>query len=235
MKGEAFSGVNRRKHLVHFYELLSSLQQESGIRYLRDCNGRMAWPERGVYFFFEAGEQRSDSGSGTRVVRVGTHALKEGSQTTLWNRLSQHHGAVKTGGGNHRGSIFRLIVGTSLVTKGESPGIDTWGKGSTAPREVRAHEQELERLVSQTIGSMPFLWIGIDDPSGPDSMRGYVERNSIALLSNSGKDALDSPSEHWLGRFCDRERVRKSGLWNSNHVDESYDPAFLDKFAELIG
>lgn len=24
------------------------------------------------------------------------------------------------------------------------------------------------------------------------------------------------------------------GAWNTNHVDESYDPAFLDQFAEII-
>jgi hypothetical protein len=28
--------------------------------------------------------------------------------------------------------------------------------------------------------------------------------------------------------------VRKSGLWNQNHVDEAYDPAFLDRFDELV-
>ena len=33
----------------------------------------MYWPQRGVYFFMEDGEERSDSGSGLRIVRVGTH------------------------------------------------------------------------------------------------------------------------------------------------------------------
>jgi hypothetical protein len=63
----------------------------------------MVWPKRGVYFFFETGESRSDSGSGPRVVRVGTHALREGSRAKLWTRLSQHQGTITTGGGNHRG------------------------------------------------------------------------------------------------------------------------------------
>jgi hypothetical protein len=43
----------------------------------------MAWPERGVYFFFEQGETRSKSHIAERVVRVGTHALTTSSQTTL--------------------------------------------------------------------------------------------------------------------------------------------------------
>jgi hypothetical protein len=55
-----------------------------------------------VYFFREAGETRCDSGNGPRIVRVGTHALKAGSSTKLWTRLSQHRGK-SAGGGNHRG------------------------------------------------------------------------------------------------------------------------------------
>jgi hypothetical protein len=77
----------------------------------------MDWPKRGVYFFRELGENRSDTGEGPRIVRVGTHALKSGSQTKLWTRLSQHKGQPSTGRGNHRGSIFRLIVGTALIKR----------------------------------------------------------------------------------------------------------------------
>jgi hypothetical protein len=28
-------------------------------------------------------------------------------------------------------------------------------------------------------------------------------------------------------------KIRTSGLWNSNHVDDRYDPAFLDLMATL--
>ena len=65
-------------------------------------------------------------------------------------------------------------------------------------------------------------------------MRGFIERNAIALLSNYSKEPLDSPFSGWLGHHCDRERVRSSGLWNSNHVDEIYDPAFLETLERLI-
>jgi hypothetical protein len=54
-----------------------------------------------------------------------------------------------------------------------------------------------------------------------------IERNAIALLSNYNKPAIDPPSTEWLGQYCDRERVRLSGLWNNRHVDEEYDPQFL--------
>jgi hypothetical protein len=81
---------------------------------------------------------------------------------------------------------------------------------------------------------MPFLWLAIEDEAGPESLRGYIERNSIALLSNYGKPILDPPSSQWLGGQCDRELVRKSGLWNSRHVDEGYEPAFLDRLEQMV-
>ena len=204
-----------------------------GARTLASCSGRLRWPKRGIYFFMERGEKRSDTGGGSRIVRIGTHALKEGSGTKLWTRLSQHRGQEKTGGGNHRGSIFRLIVGTAVMGQ-QGWECRTWGEGSTASVEVRTREVPLEREVSKVIRAMPFLWLGIDDEPGANSLRGYIERNAIALLSNFGKEALDAPSAEWLGYYCNRERVRKSGLWNSNHVDERYDPAFLGTLERLV-
>jgi hypothetical protein len=66
-----------------------------------------------------------------------------------------------------------------------------------------------------------------DEPR-PTSVRGVIERNSMGLLSNYRRPVLDPASPNWLGSYCDRERVPGSGLWNNNHVDEGYDPAFLD-------
>ena len=85
---------NDRTHdMERFYGLLGDLENQlGGMRKLSDCSGRMNWPQRGVYFFQEAGEQRNEFGGGKRIVRVGTHALKTGSSTKLWTRLSQHRG-----------------------------------------------------------------------------------------------------------------------------------------------
>lgn len=68
---------NLRLHdLRRFYSILHALKvRVGGCRQLDTCSGRMSWPSRGVYFFFEQGEVRTESGSGQRVVRVGTHAL----------------------------------------------------------------------------------------------------------------------------------------------------------------
>ena len=37
------------------------------------------------------------------------------------------------------------------------------------------------------------------------------------------------------GLHSDREPVRRSGLWNNRHVDEGYDPSFLDVTKERVG
>lgn len=227
-------GHERLDNLKRFYTVLTVLEKSlGGARRLSDCSGRMNWPGRGIYFFQEPGECRTDTGDGHRIVRIGTHALKSGSATKIWTRLSQHRGPARSGGGNHRGSIFRLIVGTALIEK-NGHDYSSWGQGSSAPRDIRESEQPLERAVSEVVGEMPFLWLDVGDEPGPDSMRGYIERNAIALISNFGKSPLDPPSQDWLGRYCSRERVRTSGLWNSNHVDEDYDPAFLDILEHFI-
>jgi len=223
----------RLEHLRRFYSSIDRLETRiGGARSLVECSGRMDWPKRGVYFFRESGECRTDTGDGPRIVRVGTHALISGASTKIWTRLSQHKGQPSTGGGNHRGSIFRLVVGAALSNR-DGHEFATWG-GKTASRDVRASERVLEREVSQVIGKMPFLWLSIEDEAGPQSLRGVIERNSIALLSNYNKPALDPPSQGWLGKRSDRQRVRDSVLWNSNHVDESYDPAFLNELDRLI-
>ena len=237
--------MERINEVARFYDLLVRLERRcGGRRRLAECHGRMGWPRRGVYFFIEPGEHRGDSGVGDRVVRVGTHALTERSGTSLWQRLSQHRGSARHGGGNHRGSIFRLLAGSAIKARDGTDKPRSWGIESGAGKAalrlgtdretVRQEETGLERAVSRYLGAMPFLWLSIDDPPGPDSDRGDVERNVIALLSNFRKEPVDSPSESWVGHHSDRERVCRSGLWNNNHVEDAYDPGFLERFASLI-
>lgn len=87
--------------------------------------------------------------------------------------------------------------------------------------------------MSEVIRNMPFLWLAVDDEPGPASLRGKIERNAIALLSNFNKAPLDPPTLSWLGHNCDRDRVRKSGLRNQNHVDGSYDRHFCTTLNSL--
>ena len=236
------SGASRLHDVVRFYGSMTLLQGQLGAtRTLAQAHARMGWPVRGIYFFFEPGQDRTTSGVGPRVTRIGTHALKAGSRSTLWQRLSQHQGNVggaTPGGGNHRGSVFRLHVGAALIHRDHWPAAQsaTWGVGSNAPRAVRDREQALEQAVTRHIRSMPFLWLAVEDEPGPDSLRGYLERNGIALLSNAGSpgDPVDPASPTWLGRWSARFAILDSGLWNVNHVDQRYDPDFLDVFEDTV-
>ncbi len=94
-------------------------------------------------------------------------------------------------------------------------------------------EREHERRVSAYIGRMSVLWLSLLDEPGPESLRAYIERNAIALLSN-GLDANDPPSASWLGRWSPEPRIARTGLWNVNHLEERPDPAFLDVLEDHI-
>ena len=238
---------------ARFYALLAQIEEKvGGRRCLAECHGEMDWPKRGVYFFFEPGERRKHSGEGDRVVRVGTHAITGRSTRVLWKRLRTHRGSVKSGGGNHRGSIFRGLVGRALAGRDDFPLPPTWkhrahgrrNKGGTTSKvasqfdatraQVAVSEADLERRVSAHIRQMPFLWLSVLDPPGRESARRRIERGAIALLSGYASPALDPPSANWLGNHSGHPDICRSGLWNSHHVKKHYNPAFLDEMEELI-
>ena len=219
--------MTRPADIARLYELLEMQAVRCGGAVPLSALDTRALPKRGVYFFFEQGQTRHERGSGLRVVRVGTHALGDGSRSTLGQRLRQHRGG-RSGSGNHRGSIFRLLIGEALMLGDIEPRCRSWGiKGEARLaaaslgallNEIKAAESPIEMAVSRYIGAMPVVWIGIDDDPGPGSARGRLERNSIALLSNVDRVPVDPASPTWLGHHSGRPLVRASGLWNQNHV-----------------
>jgi hypothetical protein len=70
-------------------------------------------------------------------------------------------------------------------------------------------------------------------------MRRHLESNAIGLLSNwdrlGSPEAIDPPSVAWLGNWSPSIKVRRSGLWNVNHVVQSYNAAFLDDLSRSVG
>jgi hypothetical protein len=226
-------GDHLRSETSEFYRILDQLAARlGGPRRLRDCTGSSGCPPQGVYFFCEDGENRADNSR--RVVRVGTHALTETSKATLWGRLRQHRGQLtgrNPGGGNHRASVFRRHVGAALIRRDGLPDdlLWSWLDRHRPPRERASQEADIEREVSRHIGAMPFLWLSV--PGRTD--RGYLERNSIALLSCL-TGGPDQPGASWLGRYAERAEIRGSGLWNVEHVTGHYEPRFLQRLAQLI-
>jgi hypothetical protein len=236
-----------RDDIYKLYELIEKLKATCCERFhvtqwlditLSNIGGRQPyWNEcrKGLYLFFDNREKCAD-GNTPRIVRIGTHGIKKAeSKSTLWGRLKQHKGNEKNGRGNHRGSIFRLLVGEALINR-DSNGPVSWGIGSSAPNDTRQQEIEHEIKVSAYIKELPFLVIKIDNRDD----RKFLEDNLIALLSNinrrqSDPPCPDDPSRHWLGRHSCRPLVRSSGLWNNQGVQDTNDPNFLELLAKYIG
>lgn len=230
--------MSRKADIDRLYELVDRLEEQvDGKETLSDCHGRMDWPERGIYLFFAPNETRAENDQ-LRITRIGTHAVSERSETSLWDRLITHRGTFSgkyADGGNHRGSVFRLRVGEALIERNDRhEKYPEWGVGTSAGSELREQELEHELRVSEYIRDLPLLWLKVNDEPSPESRRAYLERNLIALLSNYDRESIDSRDSSWLGKHSSSEAIRRSGLWNVDHVSEDYEPSFLHTFDNQI-
>ncbi len=167
---------------------------------------------KGVYFFFERGEVRRGASTELRVVRVGRHGRNANSRSTIWTRMFEH----KLDGGR---SVFRDHINAALKQKAKS-------------RE-RWQEHNHSVCISEYISKMPFLWVNVDGPDG-HIMRGEIERNAIALLSDYKNRCVDKQSRFWLGKHSPKVEVRDSGLWNIQHTKHGYDCKFLNTFEKCV-
>jgi hypothetical protein len=216
--------------LDRFYRALEMISRSTGGPVPLHQISRVNCPERGVYFFFEHGETRPGHPAEPRVVRIGTHGLKRGAQATLYGRLRQHRGTA-AGLGNSRGSIFRRHVGRAILNRsGGALHCPTWGQGSSASREIRASEGHVESVVSDYIREMQVICLEVPDEPGPESLRGFIERNAIGLLAGQ-----EPASPQWLGFESGHDRLINSFLWNVNHTDEPSTNGFLDFLEDYIG
>jgi hypothetical protein len=230
--------MSRQADLDRLYHLFEILEKRvMGMRRLQSCTGHMNWPDRGVYFFFATNETQEDTDY-LRLTRIGTHEASFGTDASLWRRLRTHRGPKKgpyQGGGNHRDSIFRKHVGEAMIQQDDlHTDHPHWGKSARIPDEKRYAEQDHEKRVSNYIRNLPFLWVKVDDQPGPKSDRKYIKQNAIALVSNYQKKSIDQRNEDWLGNDSSCRKIRNSGLWNINHIDDQYEPAFLDRLDKAI-
>jgi hypothetical protein len=215
--------------LKRLYDALQRLSASRGGPHSFSSLKATDLPAFGVYFFFEPGEFRIDSGTGPRVVRVGTHAISGTSTTSVWSRLKQHRGNDDISGGNHRGSIFRLLVGDAMQQRSMDD-VKSWGVGTNASRDVRAVERILEVDVSKYLRRMEVVVADV-----PDRVeRQALETCAIALLSNYKKAPIDAASAAWLGQYSTRDKVRRSALWNNRDVERSYDPYSLRILERIV-
>jgi len=223
---------NRQRDIDRFYELIDGVVLKFPRQSLRDL-ASIKLPEKGVYFFFESGETRYNQIS-DRIVRIGTHAAIAHSKATLYNRLYNHKGSLDLTG-NHRSSVFRKLVGYSILNR-DKLHFQYWGdKSKKSNIKIIQSESHLEKYVSTYLQSMTFTVLEVPGPSSKSNDRALIEENTIALLSNYNKTPIDKCSANWLGLYSNDGKVISSGLWNNKHVDQKYiDERYFSIFEEHL-
>jgi hypothetical protein len=139
---------------------------------------------------------RCDCWMGLNIRRLPSHSVAENVD---WPDEPSHcAGQRVTNVGSARLGDYCVLVRTEEVVSVSSWGLKSdIGKASAELNLDRADlafaEAPVEGAVTNYISVMPFPWIDIDDEPGPTSLRGVIERNSIALLSNHERTPLDPP------------------------------------------
>lgn len=219
--------ATRRRLLDEFYGLLAEQAEVIGGYWsLPDCTGDDHWPLHGVVFYFEPGELRED-GQTPRVVRVGSHALTATSKTRLWDRLRADRGAIggaNPGSGNHRASALRRHVGRALIARDGYPeAAESWGSAGRVSAEEKQRELDLEIAVSKYVAQMDFIWMAV--PEAED--RVAIDKGTVSLLSNAGRQPVDPASENWLGHSAG-ESISRAGIWNVDYTEWAPDAGVLE-------
>jgi hypothetical protein len=183
-------------------------------------------PSNGIYFFYEQGEIWGHGDSKPRVVRVGTH--KDGNfrsriaEHFLLNEAKMNFDASKSP--PHDRSIFRKNIGRVLLNKDNDSYLKIWGIDFTTKanrinfcglRDI-AKERQIEEKITEILRKrFSFRFILIDSQAHRIGSGG-LESAVIGTLAHCIKC---QPSSDWLGRQSPVQRIRESGLWLVQHLD----------------
>jgi len=194
-------------------------------------------PDDGIYFFYELGEFGH---GGNRIVRIGTH--KNGN---FKSRIKDHFVFNKNKIENldknkpkpSDRSIFRKNIGRALIRKENLDYIEMWEQDFTKKinrkklgnkRNIEL-EKQIEKKISKILReNFSFRFIKVEQASKVIGSKGLESR----LIATVAKCEKCRASPNWLGRFSPIEKIRKSGLWNFQHVD---DKVLNEKEKEEIG
>lgn len=163
---------------------------------------RKTLPFNGIYFFYEQGEVINNDRD--RIVRIGTHK-KDGR---FRDRIRQHYGNDSSFKGNKNGSVFRKHLGGAILRKANpnDSRLNDW-LTQNGPTFI-----EIEEVVSKTLREhFTFSCFRVDY----EEERLSLEKGLIALFAQY---PLGKPSNNWLGYYAANDDIRKSGLWNTQHI-----------------
>jgi len=183
-------------------------------------------PRNGIYFLYEQGESWGHSGSGPRIVRVGTH--KEGN---FRSRISEHFLPSErrmdfdvTRPRPHDRSIFRKNIGRALLNRDQDPYLEIWEVDMTPSADRAAWrdrrdidkekrtEDEVTRVLRERFS---FRFVVLEGQKKRIGTEGIESR----LIGTLARCQICQPSPAWLGLHSPKPKIRQSGLWLEQHLD----------------
>lgn len=165
-------------------------------------------PGNGISILFERGETAH---GGHRIVRIGSHR----GDGRLPSRMDQHF--IQE---NKDRSILRKNIGRCFLHRDSDPFLEDWNVDLTS-REARdryagqidsekqaAVERQVTEYIRETF-SLAVLEVGEREA------RQSLLRKLIATISFC--DECEA-SENWLGLASPEQKIRDSGLWQTQHL-----------------
>lgn len=183
-------------------------------------------PENGIYFFYEQNEIWGHGGQKPRIVRIGTH--KDGN---FRNRIAEHYlldeSKMNFDAGSpapHERSIFRKNIGRALLNQHADDYLQIWEIDFTTKknREKFGHlrnirkEKEVELEITKILREdFSFRFVVL---SSQRERMGTLGLES-SLIGTIAHCQLCKSSENWLGNDSSKAQIRKSGLWQVQHLN----------------
>lgn len=173
---------------------------------------RLAIPADGVYLLYETGET-APIGDTTidRIVGAGAHT----GDHRLARRLADHVS------GDRRKSAVRQHLGAALLARANpaDPQLAAWLADGRTPMPEAEAAATTEIRECFTLRCIPV-------PEKDERLA--LERGIIALLA---QHPVAPPSESWLGRHAAPAEIRRTGLWNTQHINA--DPLTRKQLARI--
>jgi hypothetical protein len=168
-------------------------------------------PANGIYIVFEKGEKAHGT---DRIVGVGTHT----GEGNLSQRLNEHLYIP-----NKDRSILRKHIGRCLLAAENNPLLEQWNKDTTSKAMREKHGKDIDTNAIAEIESRVSTYIANSFSFTVIAVASKKDRLALksGLLSTIASCADCKPSAQWLGLHHPNAKIRDTGLWNIQHVDDT--------------